>query len=95
MSVFAGKIGQPVANPKVTIVDDGTIPGMYGSMNCDDEGIPAQRRVLIEQGILRNYMHDRTTAREMDVAPNGSGRRQTFRHTPMPRMSNTLMLAGQ
>ena len=95
MSVFAGKIGQPVANPKVTIVDDGTIPGMYGSMNYDDEGIPAQRRVLIENGILRNYMHDRTTAREMGVSPNGSGRRQTFRHTPMPRMSNTLMLAGQ
>jgi TldD protein len=94
MSVFAGKIGQPVANSKVTIVDDATIPGMYGSMNFDDEGIPAQRRVLIENGILRNYMHDRMTAREMGVAPNGSGRRQTFRHTPMPRMSNTLMLAG-
>ncbi len=94
MSVFAGKIGQPVANSKVTIVDDATIPGMYGSMNFDDEGIPAQRRVLIENGILRNYMHDRMTAREMGVPPNGSGRRQTFRHTPMPRMSNTLMLAG-
>jgi TldD protein len=94
MSVFAEKIGQPVANSKVTIVDDATIPGMYGSMNYDDEGIPAQRRILIENGILQNYMHDRMTAREMGVAPNGSGRRQTFRHTPMPRMSNTLMLAG-
>lgn len=95
MSVFAGKIGQMVASPKVTIVDDATIPGLYGSMNFDDEGVPAQRRVLIENGILRNYMHDRTTAREMGVPPNGCGRRQTFRHTPMPRMSNTLMLAGE
>ncbi len=94
MSAFAGKIGQMVAHPKVSIVDDGTIPGLYGSLGCDDEGVPAQRRVLIEDGILRNYMHDRTTAREMGVAPNGSGRRQSFRHTPMPRMSNTLMLAG-
>jgi TldD protein len=94
MSVFAGKIGQAVASPKVTIVDDATIPGLYGSARFDDEGVPTQRRVLIENGILRNYMHDRTTAREMGVPPNGCGRRQTFRHTPMPRMSNTLMLAG-
>lgn len=95
MSVFAGKIGQPVASANVTIVDDGTIPGLNGTLGCDDEGTPAQRRVLIENGILKNYLHDRTTAREMGVAPNGSGRRQTFRHLPMPRMSNTLMLPSQ
>ncbi len=94
MSVFAGKIGQRVAHPKITIVDDGTLPGLFGSLGYDDEGVPAQRRVLIEKGILKNYMHDRTTAREMNVAPNGGGRRQSFRHTPMPRMTNTLMLGG-
>jgi TldD protein len=94
MSVFAGKIGELVAHPKVSIIDDATIPGLYGSYRFDDEGIPAQKRVLIENGFLRNYMHDRKTAREMRVAPNGGGRRQSFRHTPMPRMTNTLMLAG-
>ncbi len=94
MSVFAGQIGQLVANAKVTIIDDGTIPSLFGSLGCDDEGVPAQKRVLIENGILKSYMHDRTTARELGVAPNGGGRRQSFRHTPMPRMTNTLMLAG-
>ncbi len=93
-SVFAGQIGQFVAHPKITIVDDGTLPGLFGSLGCDDEGVPAQRRLLIEHGILRSYMHDRKTARAMDVAPNGGGRRQSFRHSPMPRMTNTLMLAG-
>ncbi len=95
LSVFANRIGQAVAHPKVTIVDDATMAGMYGSMRFDDEGVPAQCRVLIEKGVLKSYLHDRTTAREMGVPPNGCGRRQTFRHTPMPRMSNTYMAAGE
>ncbi|MBI5032953.1 MAG: TldD/PmbA family protein [Chloroflexi bacterium] len=94
MSVFAGKVGQLVAHPKVTIVDDATIPNFRGSYRYDDEGVPGQRRLLIEKGILRNYMNDRKTARELGVAPNGGGRRQSFRHTPMPRMTNTFMLSG-
>ncbi|RMG16722.1 MAG: TldD/PmbA family protein [Deltaproteobacteria bacterium] len=93
-SIFSDKIGQPVAEPFVSIVDDGTNPGMRGSINFDDEGTSSQRTVLVEGGILRSYMHDRISARHYGVEPTGSGRRQSFRHAPLPRMRNTYMLPG-
>jgi TldD protein len=77
------------------VVDDGTIPGLNGSLNVDDEGEPAARNVLIEDGILRGYLQDRISARHFGVPPSGSGRRQDYRFTPMPRMTTTFMLAGQ
>ena len=94
-SAFAGRIGQRVASPGVTVVDDGTIPGRRGSLNVDDEGQPTQRNVLIEDGILVGYMQDRLNAKLMGVAPTGNGRRESFEHLPLPRMTNTFMLAGQ
>jgi len=93
-SAFAGLLGQRVAAPGVTVVDDGTIPDRRGSLSVDDEGTPTCRTVLIEDGILRGYMQDRQNARLMGVAPTGNGRRQSFAHTPMPRMTNTVMLGG-
>ncbi|MCD8494380.1 MAG: metalloprotease TldD [Burkholderiaceae bacterium] len=94
-SVFAGRIGQRVASKGVTVVDDGTLSGRRGSLNIDDEGNPTQRNVLIEDGILKGYLQDTTNARLMGVAPTGNGRRESFAHLPMPRMTNTYMLAGQ
>jgi TldD protein len=94
-SAFAGRIGERVAAPGVTVVDDGTLPGRRGSLNVDDEGTPTQRTVLIEDGILRGYLQDRLNARLMGVAPTGNGRRESYAHLPMPRMTNTFMLAGQ
>ena len=93
-SAFAGLMGQRVASKGVTIVDDGTIGGRRGSLTVDDEGTPSGRTVLIEDGILTGYMQDRQNARLMGVAPTGNGRRQSFAHIPMPRMTNTVMLAG-
>jgi len=93
-STFAGRIGQRVAAPGVTVVDDGTLEGRRGSLNIDDEGNPTQRTVLIEDGILRGYMQDALNARLMGVAPTGNGRRESFAHLPLPRMTNTTMLAG-
>ncbi|MBX3670554.1 MAG: metalloprotease TldD [Rhodocyclaceae bacterium] len=93
-SAFSGRIGTRVAAKGVTVVDDGTIPQRRGSLTIDDEGTPTQRTVLIEDGILRGYMQDRMNARLMGVAPTGNGRRESFAHTPMPRMTNTLMLGG-
>jgi TldD protein len=93
-SAFTGRIGERVASPLCTVVDDGTLPGRRGSLNVDDEGTPTQRTVLIEDGILRGYLQDRMNARLMGVAPTGNGRRQSFAHVPMPRMTNTCMLAG-
>jgi TldD protein len=93
-SVYAGRIGQRVAAPGVTIVDDGTLSGRRGSLNIDDEGQPTQCNVLIEDGILRGYMQDSLNARLMGVAPTGNGRRESFAHLVMPRMTNTYMLAG-
>jgi TldD protein len=93
-SVYSGRIGQRVAAPGVTIVDDGTLPGRRGSLNVDDEGTVTQCNVLIEDGILRGYMQDTLNARLMGVAPTGNGRRESFAHLPMPRMTNTYMLAG-
>lgn len=94
-SAFSGLLGQSVASPLVTVVDDGTIGGRRGSLNVDDEGTPTQRNVLIENGILKGYMQDRMNARLMGVAPTGNGRRQSYSHVPMPRMTNTFMLAGK
>jgi TldD protein len=93
-SAFAGLMGQQVAAPGVTVLDDGTIPGRRGSLTVDDEGTPSGRNVLIEDGMLVGYMQDRQNARLMDVAATGNGRRQSYAHPPMPRMTNTYMLAG-
>jgi len=94
-SVFSGRIGERVASPGVTVVDDGTLPGRRGSLNVDDEGTPTDRTVLIEDGILVGYMQDRLNARLMGMKPTGNGRRESYQHLPMPRMTNTFMLAGQ
>jgi len=93
-SAFAGLMGQRIAAPGVTVIDDGTIPDRRGSLSVDDEGTPTSRTVLIEDGILRGYMQDRQNARLMNVAPTGNGRRQSYAHAPMPRMTNTIMLGG-
>ncbi len=93
-SQFADKLGQQIANTKVTAIDDGTIPGAWGSINIDDEGHPAQKNVLIENGILRGYMIDKFNARRMGMAPTGNGRRQSYSYTPTSRMTNTYIAAG-
>jgi TldD protein len=94
LSIYADKIGTRIASDLVTIVDDGTLPGLRGSLNVDDEGNPTQRTVLVEQGILRSYLHDRISAQHYGVSPTGSGRRQSFRHPPVPRMRSTTMESG-
>ena len=93
-SAFAGRIGQAVASPLCTVVDDGTLPGRRGSLSVDDEGTPSQCTVLIENGVLKGYMQDKMNARLMGAAPTGNGRRESYAHLPMPRMTNTYMLAG-
>jgi TldD protein len=93
-SAFAGLMGQQVAAKGVTVVDDGTIQARRGSLSIDDEGTPTNRTVLIEDGILVGYMQDRQNARLMDMRPTGNGRRESHAHVPMPRMTNTYMLAG-
>src|SRR3984893_13855508 len=93
-SAFSGRIGQKVASELVTVVDDGTIANRRGSLNVDDEGIPTRRNVLNENGVLVGYMQDRLNARLMGAAPTGNGRRESYAHPPMPRMTNTYMLAG-
>jgi TldD protein len=93
-STFTGRIGQRVAAKGVTVLDDGTLADRRGSLNIDDEGNPTQRNVLIEDGILRGYMQDSMNARLMGVKPTGNGRRESYAHVPMPRMTNTYMLAG-
>ena len=94
-SEFAGKLGQRIVSPVVTAVDDGTLPGEWGSLNIDDEGLPTTRLVLIEDGILKNYMIDRLNARRMNMPPTGSGRRQDYTYAPVSRMRNTYIAAGQ
>jgi TldD protein len=94
-STYAGRMGQRVAAPGVTIVDDGTLPGRRGSLNVDDEGTPTQCTTLIEDGVLTGYMQDTLNARLSGSAPTGNGRRESFAHLVMPRMTNTYMLAGQ
>lgn len=94
-SAFAGRIGERVAAPGVTVIDDGTLSGRRGSLTVDDEGTPSARNILIEDGILKGYMQDRMNARLMGVNPTGNGRRESFAHQPMPRMTNTFMLSGE
>ncbi len=94
-SAFSGRVGQRVAAKGVTVIDDGTIADRRGSLNIDDEGNTTQRTVLIEDGILKGYMQDSLNARLMGVAPTGNGRRESFAHLPIPRMTNTMMLAGE
>ncbi len=93
-SAFAGLMGQQIAAKGVTVLDDGTIPDRRGSITIDDEGTPSAKNTLIEDGVLVGYMQDRQNARLMGVSPTGNGRRQSFEHAPMPRMTNTYMLAG-
>jgi TldD protein len=93
-SAFSGLLGQRIASPGVTVVDDGTIPDRRGSLSIDDEGTPSQRTVLIDDGKLVGFMQDRQNARLMGMQPTGNGRRESFAHHPMPRMTNTYMLAG-
>ncbi len=94
ISAFSGRIGERVAAPGVTVIDDGTELGRRGSLTIDDEGTPTERTVLIEDGVLVGYMHDRMSARLMGMAPTGNARRQSYAHMPMPRMTNTAMLGG-
>ncbi len=94
-SQFAGKLGETIANEKVTAIDDGTIPGAWGSINIDDEGTPAQRNVLIEKGVLKSYMIDKFNGRRMGMASTGSARRQSYSYTPTSRMTNTYIAAGE
>lgn len=94
-STFSGRIGEQVAAKGVTVVDDGTLSDRRGSLTVDDEGTPSQRNVLIEDGVLTGYMQDKLNARLMGVAPTGNGRRESYAHLPMPRMTNTFMLEGQ
>ncbi|HKL05756.1 MAG TPA: metallopeptidase TldD-related protein, partial [Roseovarius sp.] len=94
-SAFAGLMGQRIAAPGVTVLDDGTMPDRRGSISVDDEGTPSGKNVLIEDGILVGYMQDRQNARLMGVEPTGNGRRESYAHAPMPRMTNTYMLGGE
>ena len=93
-SIFADRIGEDVAIDDVTIIDSGLHAEQRGSINIDDEGQPSKETVLVERGVLRSYMHDRISARHYGIEPTGSGRRQSFRHVPLPRMRNTYMLPG-
>jgi TldD protein len=94
-SAFSGRLNQRVASPLCTVVDDGTLARRRGSLNVDDEGTPTQHNVLIENGILTGYLQDRLNARLMKMAPTGNGRRESYAHNPLPRMTNTFMLAGE
>src|SRR5579864_1428359 len=94
-SAFSGMIGRRVASDKCTVVDNGTLPNRRGSINVDDEGAPTQNTVLIEKGVLKGYLSDKLSARLMGMADTGNGRRESYEHIPMPRMTNTYMLAGE
>jgi TldD protein len=94
-SAFAGRIGDKVAAPGVTVVDDGTLANRRGSLSVDDEGVASECTTLIENGVLKGYMQDKLNARLMGMKPTGNGRRESFAHLPMPRMTNTYMLAGK
>ena len=95
VSAFSDRLGQKVASDLCTVVDDGTLPNRRGSLNCDDEGTPTGRTVLIENGTLTGYLQDRLNAKLMGMEPTGNGRRESFAHMPMPRMTNTFMLPGE
>jgi TldD protein len=94
MSVYKDSLGKPVGSPLVTIVDDSTVPGKRGSFGIDDEGTPGQRTLLVENGVLRGFIHDRLSAMKEGAAPTGNGRRESYRHKPIPRMTNTIILPG-
>lgn len=94
-SVFAGKLGQKIASEKVTAIDDGTMPNLWGSLNIDDEGIPTRRKVLIENGILKGYMIDKLNGRRMNMEPTGSSRRESYKYAPTSRMTNTFIAPGE
>jgi TldD protein len=93
-SIYADKLGERIASEQVTIIDDGTIENSRGAVSVDDEGNIGQRTVLVENGVLKSYIHDEISARHYGVDPTGSGRRQSFRHAPLPRMRATLMMSG-
>lgn len=95
LSVYSGKIGQQIASPLITVLDDATLPGKRGSFGFDDEGTPAQRTVLVERGILRTYLYDRLTALKDGARSTGNGRRESYRHRPIPRMTNTMIAPGE
>jgi len=95
LSVYSGKIGRPVASPLITVLDDATLPYRRGSFAVDDEGSPAQRTVLVENGVLKSYLHDRRSALKAGVESTGNGRRESYRHVPVVRMTNTLIAPGQ
>jgi TldD protein len=95
ISTYATMIGKQVAEPFITIIDDGTIPDLLGSLNVDDEGIPGQKTILVDKGILTSYMHDKISARHYHVSPTGNGRRESYQHYIQPRMRNTYMLSGE
>jgi TldD protein len=94
LSPYGAQLGQPVAAACVSVADDATLAGWRGSFACDDEGTPAQRTLLVERGILKGFLHDRLTARKAGAAPTGNGRRQSYAHRPIPRMTNTMILPG-
>src|SRR5690606_6531822 len=94
-SAFSGRIGERVATPQCTVVDDGTLPGRRGSLNVDDEGVETQCTTLIEAGVLKGYIHDKLNSGLMKSAPTGNGRRESYAYAPMPRMTNTYMLPGE
>lgn len=94
VSIFADKINKPVAESFVSIIDDATNPNIRGSINIDDEGNETEKTYLVENGILKSYLHDRISAKHYNVKPTGNGRRESFRHMPQPRMRNTYMLPG-
>jgi TldD protein len=94
-SHYTDRIGQQVASPLCTVVDDATVSSSRGSINVDDEGYPGRENVLIRDGIMVGYMHDRISARHFGLSPTGNGRRESFRQPPLPRMTNTMLLAGQ
>ena len=94
-SIFAGKLGQMIASPLVSAVDDGTIPNEWGTINIDDEGTPSKRNLLIENGILKGYMIDKLNGRRMGMASTGSGRRESYKYAPTSRMTNTFILNGK
>jgi TldD protein len=94
MSIYKGKLGERIGSPRVSIADDATVPGKRGSYGIDDEGTPGQRTLLVDAGILKGFLHDRLSAMKDGVAPTGNGRRESYRHKPIPRMTNTILLPG-
>jgi TldD protein len=95
VSAFSDRVGQQVASPLCTVIDDGSIANRRGSLNVDDEGVPTRQNVLIENGVLRGYLQDKLSSRLLHERPTGNGRRESYQHIPMPRMTNTFMLAGE